>query len=180
MKARLQGFWKEPATRFVLLFAVWLAVLFLLLAWRPVNDGLVAPYTAFIAREAAVVLRWFGVSAQAAGMTLSSPRFSVAIYNGCNGLEASIVLLSGILAFPSRWRWKAIGVAMGLLVIHVVNLVRVLSLFVLGMVKREWFSAFHNVIWQVVIVVLAVVLLVVWAHQGRTWAVTPVRSSRGS
>ncbi len=154
------------------MFGLWLAVLFLALAWKPVNDHMVVPYTTFIAREAAVVLRWFGVNAQAVGLTLTSPRFSVAIYNGCNGLEASIVLLSGILAFPSRWRWKAVGVVMGLLVIHVVNLVRVLSLFGLGILKREWFSAFHNVVWQVVIVVLAVAMLVVWAQYGQRRAIT--------
>ncbi|MFN3414555.1 MAG: exosortase H [Thermoanaerobaculum sp.] len=170
MSERFLALWREPAARFVLLFAAWLTVLFLLLALKPVNDQLVEPYTAFIAQEAAVVLRLFGVEAHAAGMTLSSPRFSVAIYNGCNGLEASIVLFSGILAFPSRWRWKALGVVFGLLVIHVVNLVRVLSLFGLGMVKREWFSTFHNVIWQVVIVVLAVALLVVWAQYGKSRA----------
>lgn len=179
MRRRWQALWQEPVSRFVLLFALWLTVFFLLLAWRPVNDGLVAPYTAFIAREAAVVLRWFGVGAQAVGMTLSSPRFSVAIYNGCNGLEASIVLLSGMLAFPARWRWKVLGVVLGFLVIHVVNLVRVLSLFMLGIVKREWFSAFHNVIWQVVIVVLAVVLLVLWAQQAKISAVAPVGNRRG-
>lgn len=180
MNERFLAMWREQATRFVLLFAAWLTVLFLLLALKPVNDHLVEPYTAFIAQEAAVVLRWFGVEAQAVGMTLSSPRFSVAIFHGCNGLEASIVLFSGILAFPSRWRWKAFGVVFGLLVIHVVNLVRVLSLFVLGMVKREWFSAFHNVIWQVVIVVLAVALLVVWAQYGKSRALAaPAEMGRG-
>lgn len=180
MGFRVQTLLRDPASRFVILFASWLTLFFLLLAWRPVNDSLVAPYTAFIAREAATVLRWFGVNAQAVGMTLSSPRFSVAIFNGCNGLEASIVLFSGILAFPSRWRWKAFGVALGLLLIHVVNLVRVLSLFVLGMVKREWFSAFHNVIWQVVIVVLAVALLVIWAQYGKSKALAaPAETGRG-
>lgn len=173
MRERIRVLWREPATRFVILFAAWVTVLFLLLALKPVNDYLVEPYTAFIAQEAAVVLRWFGVHAQAVGLSLTSPRFSVTIYNGCNGLEASIVLLSGILAFPARFRWKALGVGMGLLVIHVVNLVRVLSLFVLGMVNRQWFSAFHNVIWQVVIVVLAVALLVVWAQQGKKRAFLP-------
>ena len=45
---------------------------------------------------------------------LKSPRFAVTIYNGCNGLITSLIFISGVLAFPARWRAKLIGVVGGL------------------------------------------------------------------
>lgn len=45
-----------------------------------------------------------------------------AIEAGCNGVEAAIILIAGMVAFPASWRLKLIGIAIGILAVQGVNL----------------------------------------------------------
>lgn len=159
-----------PSGRFIALYLLILGVGFFVLALRPVNDQVVNPYTTFVAHEARVVLNLLGENASVHGQLLSSRRFSVAIYNGCNGLEAILIFTAGVMAFPARWSRKLLGVVLGLLAIQVINIVRIVSLFYIGVFAPAAFSASHVYIWQSLIIVFAVVLWVIWV---RRYALVP-------
>ena len=161
-----------PAGRFIARYVVILSVGFFILALRPVNDRLVNPYTTFVAHESKVALNLFGEGATVREQVLSSPRFSVVIYNGCNGLEAILIFASGVLAFPAPWRKKVVGLLLGFLAIQVANIVRVVSLFYVGIFKPAWFSAAHVFVWQSIIIVLGVVLWLLWVNR---YALAPAR-----
>ena len=124
--------WRRPESRFLIMFLSILGISFLVIALRSVNDAFVVPYTTLIARVSGFVLHLMGEDITINGCVLRSPRFAVTIYNGCNGLITSLIFVSGVLAFPSRWSAKLIGVVGGLLAIQVINLVRILSLFYIG------------------------------------------------
>ena len=168
----LRDLTSTPSARFILRYAVILSVGFFVLALRPVNDRLVNPYTTFVAHESKVALNLFGEGATVREQVLSSPRFSVVIYNGCNGLEAILIFASGVLAFPASWKKKAIGLILGFVAIQAANIVRVVSLFYIGIFKPAWFSAAHVFVWQSVIIVLGVVLWLVWVNR---YALAPAR-----
>ncbi len=155
----------SPAGRFMARYAVILSVGFLILALKPVNDHVVNPYTTFVAHEARVALNLLGENARVDGQVLSSSRFAVQIYNGCNGLEAILVFVAGVLAFPAPWLRRLAGVVLGVLAIQVVNVVRVVSLFYVGIFKPQWFSVSHVFIWQSLIILLSVVLWLVWVQR---------------
>jgi exosortase H (IPTLxxWG-CTERM-specific) len=161
----VKRFLATPAGHFVGRYTVILAVGFFVLALRPVNDRVVNPYTTFVAHEAQVVLNVFGEGATVHRQILSSRRFSVAIFNGCNGLEAILIFGSGVLAFPATWRRKLLGLAMGFVAIQVANVVRVVSLFYVGVYYRAWFSTWHIFVWQSLIIILSVVLWLVWVNR---------------
>jgi exosortase H (IPTLxxWG-CTERM-specific) len=154
-----------PAGRFLALYASILTGGFLILALRPVNDWVVNPYTTFVANEARLVLNLFGEHATVTHQVLSSPRFSVAIFNGCNGLEAILIFVSGVLAFPSPWVRKLVGIALGFVAIQVFNVIRVVSLFYIGVLKPQWFSASHTFVWQSLVIIFGVVLWLVWIRR---------------
>jgi exosortase H (IPTLxxWG-CTERM-specific) len=160
----LRDLWRRPDTRFLILFLTILGVSFTVIALRPVNDAIVVPYTAWIARVSGAVLRLFGESATVSGCVVSSPRFAVTIFNGCNGLITSLIFISGVLAFPARWPAKLIGVAGGLLAIQVINLVRIVSLFYIGIFFPALFNDAHTSIWQSVVILAGVGLWIGWAH----------------
>lgn len=168
----LRDFVATPAGRFIARYVVILSVGFFVLALRPVNDRLVNPYTTFVAHESKVALNLFGEGATVREQVLSSPRFSVVIYNGCNGLEAILIFASGVLAFPAPWRKKVVGLLLGFLAIQVANIVRVVSLFYVGIFKPAWFSAAHVFVWQSIIIVLGVVLWLLWVNR---YALAPAR-----
>ncbi len=161
----LRSFLATPAGRFVARYVAVLSAGFLLLALRPVNDHVVNPYTTFVANESALALNLFGEHARVAGQLLTSSRFSVTIFNGCNGLEAILIFVSGVVAFPAPWRRKLLGVLLGFVAIQVFNVIRVVSLFYIGVFEPAWFNVSHVFIWQSLVIVFGVVLWLVWVRR---------------
>jgi exosortase H (IPTLxxWG-CTERM-specific) len=168
----LKTFLATPAGRFVARYVVVLGLGFFALALRPVNDHVVNPYTTFVAYEAKAALNLVGENARVTGQVLSSPRFSVGIYNGCNGLEAILIFVCGVVAFPAPWRSRLLGAALGFVAIQAFNVVRVVSLFYVGVFRPQWFNISHVFIWQSLVIILAVVLWLGWV---RRYAVAKVQ-----
>ena len=52
----------------------------------------------------------------------------------------------------------------GLFAIQIINLVRIVSLFYIGVFLPELFSQSHIFIWQSVVILAGVALWVIWAH----------------
>lgn len=156
--------WHKPESRFLILFLLILGVSFTVVALRPVDSSVVTPYTACIARVSGFVLRLLGEDTAVKGCAVSSPRFAVTIYNGCNGLVTSLIFIAGVLAFPARWSAKLIGVLGGLIAIQLINLVRIVSLFYIGVFLPQHFNDAHIFIWQSLVILFGVSLWIVWAH----------------
>jgi exosortase H (IPTLxxWG-CTERM-specific) len=163
-KPDVRALWQRQEWRFLILFLLILTISFTVIGLRPVNDAVVDPYTGVIARMSGTVLRLFGEDITVAGCDLRSPRFSVTIYNGCNGLITSLIFISGVLAFPAGWRAKAVGAVGGLLAIQLINLVRIVSLYYIGVYFPEYFNQSHIFVWQSVVILAGVTLWIVWAH----------------
>ncbi len=165
---QLRALWQRPESRFLILFLTILGVSFTVVALRPVNDHVVIPYTTFIATMSGHILLLLGEDLTINGCVLSSPRFAVTIYNGCNGLITSLIFLSGVIAFPARPGAKAIGVIGGLLAIQVINQIRIVSLFYIGVFLPQFFNQSHVFIWQSLVILAGVALWVLWAHRFAT------------
>jgi exosortase H (IPTLxxWG-CTERM-specific) len=146
------------------LFLSILGISFTVVALRPVNDAFVVPYTTLIAKVSGIILGLLGEDITINGCVLRSPRFAVTIYNGCNGLITSLIFVSGVLAFPARWSAKAIGFVGGLLAIQAINLVRIISLFYIGIYFPKLFNSSHIFIWQSLVILAGVTLWITWAH----------------
>ncbi len=161
----LRELWQKPEARFLILFLTILGVSFTVVALRQVNDTFVTPYTAVIAQVSGFVLRIFGEKATVTGCVVSSPRFAVTIYNGCNGLITSLIFVTGVLAFPAKFSAKLIGVIGGLLTIQLINLVRIVSLFYIGVFLPQHFNDAHIFVWQSLVIIAGISLWIVWAHK---------------
>lgn len=160
----LRALWQRPESRFLILFLGILGISFTVIALKPVNDSFVVPYTTLIARVAGNILAFFGEDITINGCLLRSPRFAVTIYNGCNGLITSLIFISGVLAFPARWSAKIIGVVGGLVIIQAINMVRIISLFYIGIYLPKLFNSSHVFIWQSLVILAGVTLWIIWAH----------------
>lgn len=160
----LKSLWRRPESRFLILFLSILAVSFTVIALRSVNDTFVVPYTTLVARMAGIALDVLGEDMTIKGVVLSSPRFTVTIYNGCNGLITSLIFISGVLAFPARWQAKVLGVIGGLVTIQLINLIRIISLFYIGIFLPKLFNQSHIFVWQSIVILAGVSLWVFWAH----------------
>ncbi len=139
--------------RFFLLFLLVQATLFgaELTPWA--QDYFVVPWTNHLATISAYLVKLFDPNVAAAGKVLRSTTngFAVSIEAGCNGVEATIVLLAAILSFPAPWKSKLIGLVAGTIAVQGLNVVRVISLFYLGPWDFQVFEWAHLYVWQALI-----------------------------
>lgn len=150
---------------FLVLFAVLLAGGFILLSLNWVNDHVVVPFTAGVAKVSGIALSLLGQDVTLEGTVLRSPRFVVNIENGCNGVETMLIFMSAVLAFPASWRSRLAGLGIGLVAIQGINLVRVVALFLTGAYLPSLFDASHTVIWQTLVILSGVLLWLLWASR---------------
>ncbi len=152
--------------RFFLLFILIQGILFTLDILEPVRQAFVLPFTELLARASAWIVTLFDARVHAEGIILRSLEngFAVSIQPGCNGIEASIVLIAAILAFPAPWKHKLIGLGVGLGAIQALNLVRIISLFYLGQWNMTYFEWAHLYLWQALIMLDALVVFVIWVR----------------
>jgi exosortase H (IPTLxxWG-CTERM-specific) len=161
---------------FLVVFLVLLAASFTLISWQPVNDGVIVPFTAGVARVSGWTLALLGQDVAMSGTVIRSERFAVNIENGCNGVETMLIFLSAVLAFPAPWASRLVGVAAGIVAIQLVNLVRVVALFLTGAYFPALFDTSHTVVWQTLVILSGVLLWIFWADRmtrPRSAAVAP-------
>jgi exosortase H (IPTLxxWG-CTERM-specific) len=143
-------------------FGVLLAA-YLLIAWNPVNDAVIVPFTELIARGSGAMLNALGDGVTVRGTLVASSRFAVNINNGCNGVEAMLILLACIVAFPASLKARITGLLLGALAVQVLNAVRILTLYLLGAYHPRLFDVFHTAVWQIVIILAAIGFFLAWS-----------------
>ncbi len=154
-----------PRLKFIVIFLALLAILEFALLIDVVDANAVQPFTRGIATVSGAIIGSMERGTRVNGTVISSPCFAVDIKNGCNGLEATFFVLAAVVAFPSTWRRKLAGIAIGFVLIQFANLARVVTLFLIGCHRRAWFETFHLAVWQTLIFALAVGFFIVWSRQ---------------
>jgi len=152
--------------RFFVQFLVLQAVLFgaELTPWA--QEYFVVPWTNALAALSARLVTFFDPNVLAAGKMLQSTAngFAVSIESGCNGVEATIVLLAAILAFPAPWKHRLMGLAAGIVAVQGLNVIRVISLFYLGQWNLNVFEWAHLYVWQALIMLDVLIVWLVWVR----------------
>ena len=101
------------------------------------------------------------------GTVIYSPQFNMSIASECTAITPTIVLAAATFAVPAPLVSKLKGVILGACVLHLVNLVRIISLYYVGVMWPDMVEFVHLVLWQVALIVLAVALWVFWAQRFR-------------
>ncbi|HEX2831787.1 MAG TPA: exosortase H [Thermoanaerobaculia bacterium] len=143
-------------------FAILIAA-YLLIAWSPVNDNVIVPFTQFIATTSGAILKGIGQAVTVNGTVIASNRFGVNINNGCNGVEAMLILLASIVAFPASLKARAAGLFLGALAVQMLNAIRIVTLYLLGAYQPRLFDMFHTAVWQIVIILSAIGFFLLWS-----------------
>jgi exosortase H (IPTLxxWG-CTERM-specific) len=130
----------------------------------PAQRFVVLPWTEALAAASGAVITVFDPHVVAAGKVLQSTRngFAVSIEAGCNGIEAAIVLIAVMLAFPAPWMHRLYGILAGLAAVQFLNLVRIVSLFYLGQWSMRAFEWAHLYVWQGLIMLDVLIVALVW------------------
>ncbi|MCU7838806.1 MAG: exosortase H [Candidatus Thiodiazotropha sp. (ex Troendleina suluensis)] len=150
--------------RFVLLFSLFLTGLFVIELLPAGQVLVVLPFTEVIAHISAWLIQLFDQEVTSYGIVLQDKvsGFAVSIEAGCNGVEATIVLIAAMLAFPAAGHMKLVGIATGFVAIQVMNLMRIISLFYLGQWSQTAFEWAHLYIWQSLIILDVLIVFLIW------------------
>ena len=150
--------------RFFLVFLAIQGVLFAAELSRPVQNAIVIPFTNAVAALSTWLIKWFdpGVITHGNVIRDQSSGFAVAIEAGCNGVEATIVLVAAMLAMPAPWRLKLLGIGLGFLAVQAMNLLRIITLFYLGQWNDTVFEWAHLYVWQALIMLDVLIVFIIW------------------
>ena len=113
------------------------------------------------------------------GALIRGPATRFEIVGECTAVFPAVLLVSGMLAFPTGLRAKLFGVLLMLPVVLLLNQLRLVTLWFVQRHAPDAFDLVHVYVWQPLMVVLVLVLFVVWLEWllPRRDAVLPMRSS---
>ena len=160
---RLLEVWRNPAYRFVLLFL-------------PCLGAVSIGYPLFV-RHYNFVVQWFilltaklewalfsmvGADTRVNDKVVFLDHFAVKIIDECTGIYEMLIFAAAVLAFPTGWLRKGVGIFLGCPMIYIFNVLRIAALMVVG---RYWPSAFdfmHLYFWQATMIVMITSVWLLW------------------
>jgi len=152
---------KSPALHFALKFGALLA-LFYALFNMPFFDRLLYVYLKANAALAANVLNALGQQTRLDGVTILSPRFSMAIRRGCDAVEPTWLFCAAILSFHAGAKTKWAGILTGIIILQTLNILRIISLYWIGIHRPDWFHMAHLELWPAAFILAAISLFIGW------------------
>jgi exosortase family protein XrtM len=132
----------------------------------PLFQNFVEGYLRLDAWLASEVLNWLGQQTHHTGDTIASSRFAVTVLSECSANEFVVFLWAGLLAFPATLRHKIVGLVFGTLGIVLVNLVRIVTLFLVGAYRPRFFATVHEELWPGILITVMILFVAGWA----SWA----------
>src|SRR6267378_2394751 len=159
---------KERGIHFAVVFTVLAVAVFL--AYREEFLGRwLEDLTALTASASFWTLERMGIGVEQKGTVIShAGGFAYEIYYRCTGFLPGCCLAVSILAYPGNWRRKLIGLALGIPLVFLLNLLRLVHLFVIGVASPEWFDFAHRYAWEGAMILAVVGLWLAW--RGWVWA----------
>ena len=124
------------------------------------------PYLAFIARVSAGLLSAIGYGVEAEGPFMGSKSLGVRfeIVHGCDALEPTMAFVAAVLASPVAYRKKLAGLLAGVPLLLIVNVFRIVLLFLIGVYFPKVLDLMHYDVGQASFIIVAVVFWAVWVQ----------------
>ena len=165
--------WKNPAYRFVFLFLVYLGTIAYLypkfrVRYVEVVDAL-AEATAYIEYLAFSI---FTDQVTNVHKVVAYKGFAVHIIEECTGVYEVMIFAAAVLAFPTQWSKKWVGLGLGIPILYSFNVIRIGVLMVVGKHWPEYFDFMHLYFWQATLILMITSVWLLWITQvvNRDWS----------
>ncbi len=160
---------KNQVFKFFLKYVLFMAIGLFLISFEPLKrlidlNGL---YTKGVVKITSFVLNLFNVVNEVRGTVLVLKGLAMDVRFGCNGLEAFMIYAVAILAFPASKKDKLMGILIGFLVLQVINIIRIISLGIIGIYWSSFFHCFHIYVAQGIMIAIALLLFMIWLDYAR-------------
>lgn len=116
------------------------------------------------ANISATLLGWLGHEMEVgAGGTLNGEA-SLVIKRGCDALEPLAIFFTAILAYPAAVSKKIVGLLSGAVLLFLLNIVRIIILYIAILYSNELFQFLHATLLQMVMILLTVLMFMFWIN----------------
>ena len=167
MAGKVSGFLRGRRLRELgrLLLILLSLALALLVYFRLFGTPFVDAVSRWTAASAAQALNALGASVVNTGTVVGSSSFAYSIVAECTAIGPTILFVGAVLAYPASWRSRALGIVMGVVLLSALNLVRLVSLFYIGVYFPNYLPMAHYLVWQAAIIIFAILLWLWWADR---------------
>lgn len=136
-------------------------------------DGL----TTLVSDQTRELLKFFGVDATTAPHELEAShkfiingKFVARIVEGCNAVSVMILFVAFVVAFRGKLKQTLLFILMGILIVHILNVVRI-ALLTLALYYYPQYQEFlHGTIFPLVIYGVVFILWVIWVNKFSVYA----------
>lgn len=163
-KLKWEGF-RDPWVRFSVRFAVLVLISEVLYYGVLLESQPMDVYLEFLARVSAGILQFLGLDVEVNGNAVGGGGFAVQISAECDAVQLCAILLSAIVSFNAPLGSKLVGMALGLLWLQAVNLLRIVTLYLVGVNWSSVFQTAHETVWPVLLIAITLVTWMYWARR---------------
>lgn len=134
-------------------------------------------FTAMVSNQTKTILDFWGFrvdlvqhQTEPAVRILVNNKPIVRIVEGCNAMSVMILFVAFIVAFSGKFLRTSLYIVFGILLIHVLNILRI-SLLIVGMLRfREYETIMHDIIFPLFIYGVVFGLWVLWVNKFSKYA----------
>lgn len=154
----------QSPTTFVLRFCGFTAAT-LIIYFFARTQNIFEPFLSLLAALLGGLLNLTGATVVVSGRVVLVPgAFGMDIASECSGISHLILFCSAVLAYPSTFRSRMLGVLLGAAAVSMVNLVRLATLLWVGVHAQRYFDFIHSYIWGFFSYLGIVLLWFLWMH----------------
>ncbi|MDD5646343.1 MAG: archaeosortase/exosortase family protein [Candidatus Bipolaricaulis sp.] len=99
------------------------------------------------------------------GTSVVSEQFGISVVTACTGWFATGLYVLAVLVYPATWRARLVGCVAGSAALFAVNVVRLVSLYYVGVYWPGSLAVVHQVVWQSLVIAVVVAMWLLWAGQ---------------
>jgi exosortase/archaeosortase family protein len=152
--------------RFILTYFLLMGAFLFLMRYEPILQHIDINniYSKSIVSITHAVLNLLNVKSTCHGTIITLPGISLDVKFGCNGLEAVMIYVVAILAFPARWKMKLIGIFAGFILIQIINIIRITALAYAAVYFQAQFETIHTYVAQGFMIAVVLGIFFIYLH----------------
>ena len=159
----LKRFYRNPAYRFVFFFLLYLGII--AVAYPPIRERAIHLVDALATATAWIQYHFFALFTDRvthSDKVVVYEGFAVKIIEECTGIYEVLIFTAAVLAFPTSWAKKSIGLGMGVPLLYLFNVVRIALLIAVGRYLPEFFDFVHLYFMQATLILMITSVWLLW------------------
>lgn len=177
----------KPALRFLGVFVGLYLTMNLFYGWWITTYDEADPATVSVTHQSSILLNLLGEDAY------TKPKFNtptisilkgshivVNVFEGCNGINVAIVFLAFMVAFGGDRKKMLWFIPLGLLIIHIANLLRVSGLYLVAEYFQQYFYYVHKYAFTASIYLIVFILWWWWIEKINKVSIRKAMTAEGS